>query len=225
MWCFPTILLLLWASDGASAQPDPLVALRGTPAIVEFPTLEDLEVPLPGLPKAWGYLQVDAENFAELKRRFDLRADFALLYLDRFGNALYRDESSSRRSRVGTGLREFERRRSDLERRLETRWEAARRARERGKPAAELKHIASVLELDVAGYPEIASARERLTAIEKARWDDLIRILAKEGLISRKELLAALRQLESRSLGLAVEKRIRRERQRVDRGITVRRGA
>ena len=89
--CTALCFLLLLAPSDLDAL---LESLRGRPTIIEFPEIDDLGTPFPS-PKNWSFLQASSGNITELAKAFELEPLPALLYLDRHGNLIHVDRSSS----------------------------------------------------------------------------------------------------------------------------------
>lgn len=208
------------AATGASAGSDPLAELEGAPAIIDFPDLDSLGRQL-RVPAGWGYLHVTAENFVLLSERIGVKTVPALVFLDRYGNALHSDTAAGSRERVKPGVAEFERRRKELEEGLAKLAEQARDAREGGRDAAEVARIVDLADLPWKGYPELETARARRDELDGLRRRELLRILAGEGIATSARLATQLRELEPRARGLRVAHRIALERQRLERGEVV----
>ncbi|MGE3165095.1 MAG: hypothetical protein AB7O52_09335 [Planctomycetota bacterium] len=203
---------------------DPLARLVGAPAIVEFPELDDFEAPLPGVPAAWRCLQVTPDlDLAALRQRLGLTESFGLVFLDTFGNVLHREPGVGSRRRLGVGIREFEKRQKELRARVAELDKARGQAVAQRREGAEIEVLGQLTGLGVRGYPEVEHARQRMVALDVARWQQLVMILAGEGLVSEQQILGRLKELLDRSPGLPVADRILRERIRIQQGQTVER--
>ncbi len=213
-------LALARAAPSSSAETDPLAALAGAPAIVEFPDLAHLGQRLE-VPEGWGYLHVRAETYATLAPRLGVSSVPALVFLDRFGNRLHMDVGSGCRERWKAGALEFERRRKELEERIAKLAAEARSARDQGKEGRELARLVELGRLPWRGYREVVLARARCNELDGARWGDLLRLLAREGLEPPSRLREALEDLAIRAKGLPVARRIRAELERLERGEVV----
>lgn len=210
------------ASDGV----DPLLAVRGHRAVIEFPELEHFEVGLTGVPDSWKFVQATPDvDLSALRSRLELRDSFGLVFLDPHGNALHREAGVGARRRLLTGIREFERRERDLRGRIVELDRQRASAVAQRKESAEQEALRKLEGLGVRGYPEVEYAAARLRELEADRWRTLVEILAGEGLLSEPQLQGRLKELLERSQGLEVAARIRQERQRLQRGFTVERSA
>ncbi len=210
----------LEAAGGAGTFLEQLSALRGSPAVVEIPTLADFGAPL-AVPSGWGYAQAKADNVEELRRYLRIASVPALAYLDLHGNALYVDAGEGCRRRMRAALAEFERRRRDLEARLRELASEAEEARRDGRADRETARIVELVALGVKGYRESEGARVRLAELDRDAWREYLRILAGEGIEPAPRLAAQLRTLEARANGLSVAVRIRRDLERFEKGIRV----
>lgn len=197
-----------------------LTALVGRPAIIEIATLDDLGIMLKA-PDGFRYVQADSSNVQALQRHFEVKQPPALLFLDRFGNLLHRDEAATGRRRLGANVSEFRKKRRDLITRLARHEREAKEARDRGKAVAEVQHVLAILAQEVRGYPQSVAAVERARVLEADRRRRLLEILAGEGIEPRSQLESDLKNLADISKGLAVGAAIDRERQRLRRGVVV----
>jgi hypothetical protein len=201
--------------DGAAA--DPLLDRRGERVVVEFPALEDVGREL-AVPAGWRYLQVDTATYDAFAVHLDPAAPLALLYFDEYGNLHLRDDSRERLARIERSAAEAEKRISAWKRRLARDGSASQEARRAGEPAKELAILVALRDSGMRGAPELIEALSRLAEIERERLAEMWRVLAGEGLVPRRAHLAALEDLLSRSHGLELEPRLRREIARVERG-------
>ena len=198
-------------------------ALRGQPAVVEIPLSADLGRPLGPLPRGWGYLQATADTVSYLEERLGVKSIPSVVYVDRYGNALHRDQSSHYRRRLNAGLHEFTQKRKELRQRLARIWASAEEARARSREAQELHTLFLILARRVVGYEEVRAASRRLDEVARDREDRLLKIMAGEGLLTNARLETKLRELEKVSRGLTVADRIRRERERMKKLVEVER--
>ncbi len=215
-----TGLLLLGLMVSGQPVEELLASYRGQPLLVELPDLVHLGSRLRP-PSGWQFLQASSENVTELATALGSEPVPALLYVDRYGNLLYRDASRERRSRITVAVAEFHKRSEQIRSRSRKLWRNAHELRNRGKQAEELQKLLAILNLNVLGYPDVLRAQLRIDELSRDRQRQFLEVLAGEGLESRQKLEQQLRRLLQISIGLPVVKWIRRELVRLKSGIVV----
>ncbi|MEM7165466.1 MAG: hypothetical protein AAF581_08380 [Planctomycetota bacterium] len=217
------MLLVAVPAPGAVAAPplDPLAPYLGRPLVVEFPKIDDLG-DLLEVPNGWSFLQADADSIDPLRARLQLPLAVGVVYIDRFGNVLHVDNAGNRRQRVARGVREFQRKQTELVARLDELRAAAQSAADRGRPGKELDRLEALLEIGVVGYPAVRAARQRWQALDAQMWNRLLDLLAREGVLSRRAMQQELRALQKEASSLPVAKRLRHELRRLKAGLIVR---
>ncbi|MFN0057575.1 MAG: hypothetical protein ACKVX7_03885 [Planctomycetota bacterium] len=209
------------AADRTTSQiPSCLTATLGKRVIVDIPDTKDLGQPLK-TPAGWVTVQATGETVKELLAYAGARFSPFVAYLDEHGNVVHFDDSDKCRATVSAGARESERRIEVMKKALATQWHDAEKARERNAEARELILVRELLERGVRGYPQIDAAVLRLAEIERDRRVRFAKIMAHEGLISKRQLETQLAQLLESSAGCAIEASLRRQLYWLEKSLVV----
>lgn len=210
-----------------AAVPAALESHLGRPFVLEIPTLEDLGTSFPKVPAGWTVVQANAGNVEELQRYLRVGGPPALGLFDEHGNCLVVDRSFQR-SRWGSRLSEYQRRRSRLEDDLAEHWKEFERLRSRGlrrelEVLFELIEANSAIDRTLVGYSAIERARVRLAEHDTAIRNEFFAAMAAEGMVTARVLARRLEELQERADRLPVAKEIARRRAWIERGLVVER--
>lgn len=214
-------------SSAPPGMPASLRSLVGNPFVVEVPTLDDLGSPLPRLPRGWQFFQVDSDSFDEVTAYLKIVESPAIAIFDEFGNCLLVDAASSGRKRISERLREYGRRKTRVERKLKEAWESSLETRRRNRTKKEIEDLdaarshESELGRRLRGYPDLRRIEARLAELDGQLRVELFRLLAAEGLVSKRTLEGRLERLLQKSKRLPIHREVARRLRLVRDGFLV----
>ncbi len=178
--------------------------------MLEFPRLADVGQAL-AVQKNWHCWQVSPDWLQPFRERFEVTQLPTILYLDKFGNVLFRDTNTRCRKRVLSSIREFQKHRRAVLERIEKQWQESRFARDRNRRVAEVEKLNAILDRGLKGYPRALEAQQRRSEIEAEASLELIKVLAQEGLIPNSRLRRQLESLRAGFAGLSLAKVLKAE--------------